>query len=90
MNALPQSIKTLEDFFQHIPFFSQGRKIRNNERILIKVVNTGENIIGKEFEIKNNSGVSRFVRVNAGPVYDKQGKIVAAVTTGGKLQLNLE
>jgi len=48
---------------------------------LWRAIRTGERIVGEEFDFTCGGGAKVVVRVNAGPVRDPEGKIVAGVLT---------
>ena len=55
-----------------------GKPVQPSQNVLSEVLNTGKAVVGREFVIKRDNETSSHVQVNAAPVHNKDGKVIAA------------
>ncbi len=62
-------------------FHPDGSAVRADEWPLARAVSTGETVVGEEIEYLRGDGTLGWIAVNAAPIRDSDGQIVAAVST---------
>lgn len=74
-------IRTLADWSQCRAFDRRGRPYRAEEWPLARSLASGETVVGEEMEIIRGDGTRAILHVNASPIREGDGRIVAGVAT---------
>jgi PAS domain S-box-containing protein len=73
-------IQSTDEYDRVVAFDQRGQRV-TNERWPIARALTGEVTVGEQIEVERENGERRTVSVNASPVRDPNGEIIAAVAT---------
>jgi PAS domain S-box-containing protein len=75
-----QSVQTFADYDRLQIYRLDGSKLPINECPVIQALN-GETVIGVELQMRRGDGTTGFLSVNAAPIRDGSGRIVASLAT---------
>jgi two-component system cell cycle sensor histidine kinase/response regulator CckA len=75
----PEGKKALAYYSQYQGFHADGQPYKLEEYPLARSVMTGEQITNQETEYLCGDGVRRIINTNAGPIRDRNGKVVAGL-----------
>jgi PAS domain S-box-containing protein len=79
-SQLPQPVR-MEDYGQFKDFFPDPRYPTPDRWPLLRALTAGEVVTGEEMTYRRADGSLGTIRANAGPVRDREGRTLAAVTT---------
>ncbi len=71
--------KTLSDYSEWKGFHLDGKPVQSEEWPLARAILRGETVSGEEFEYLRGDGSRSFLSVNAAPIRDQNGRMVAGV-----------
>jgi two-component system CheB/CheR fusion protein len=77
--ALFPGVQTLEDYRLWRPFTSAGQPYTRDQMPLARALLKGESVVGEELGFLLDDETSRVFIVNAAPIRNEQGQIIAAV-----------
>lgn len=74
-------VDTLDEYWLERSFHPDGRPYRREEWPMVRCIAEGEVVIGEEIEMLRGDGTCGTARVNAAPIRDRAGRIVAGTAT---------
>jgi PAS domain S-box-containing protein len=77
---VPTDVRMQEEFKDFTAFFPDGRPYRVEDWPLSRLLRTGEAVPQEEMQYLDNDGVRRSMLVNAEPIRDETGKMIAGVS----------
>jgi PAS domain S-box-containing protein len=69
----------VEAYDEWVGFHLDGRQVRSDEWPLARAITHGETVTGEEYEYLRGDGTRCVLSLNAGPIRDHQGHIIAGV-----------
>src|SRR5205085_11717327 len=73
--------KDVEGYDDYKAFFADGRRYESEEWPLARSIQKGEVVVNEEIEFQRGNNTHGWMSVNSAPVYNAEGRIVAAVMT---------
>ncbi len=79
--AIPVDRDIVDEYREYVARDADGRRLEPGEWPLVRALSAGEVVVGEQLRIERFDGTTGWIAVDAAPVRDRDGAIIAAVST---------